>query len=247
MVDQEGVGVRPELPVVLGDTVLVNSGERMVGLSIGKGEVLWSTPLQILTQRLVGAGDRAYSADHAGRVYAFDKGGKRPWTTKPPNPENMSGYPPSLRIVDGRVYSFSAAKDGAGTEDFVTVLDKSGETVGSFALDKPCVMGSEALTKEDGKLLLHCATTDETQENTSVLRQELAKGADSKTTRVKGSWGFGQVGAAELSVTKGKVLLLADSELVAVDPVAGRSCGGPRCRARGFPTRRPSGRATGSM
>jgi hypothetical protein len=82
-------------------------------------------------------------------------------------------------------------------------------------------MGSEALLTEGGRTVMYCVVTNSEQTRTGVLRRVLGAGGASSTTWLGGSWGSGQVGAAELSVSRGRAYLAAsdgaDWSVVAVD------------------------------
>lgn len=225
-------------PVVVGGTAIVNIGDRIVGLSLADGKVKWRYTTPTLTQRLIGDGERAYAVDHEGRVHAVDAAsGRKSWTaTARVSTEGGSGHPPALRVLGDRLYVFASASADTLGEDFVTVVSTgSGSRVAAFELSAPCDAGSEALLDEDGTTRLYCAVTDvtdvtdvadETGEagmQSSILRQELAEGAEGVRTPVDAALGNGQVGAPELSVTPRRVLFVAPTEtggeLVAVDPV----------------------------
>ena len=211
-------------PAVVGDTAIVNTGDAIRGLSLKTGEDLWSYRTSILTQRLTADGRNVYVAEHSGRVHAVDaRSGTRRWTALPGS-ANTSQYPPSIRSFGGKVYLFSGKDpdDGGGPEDLLTVLDAgSGKHVAEYGLKPGCVMGSEALLTEGGRTVIYCVVTNSEETRTGVLRRVLGAGGASSTTWLGGSWGSGQVGAAELSVSRGRAYLAAsdgaDWSVVAVD------------------------------
>ncbi|UUU33770.1 serine/threonine-protein kinase [Streptomyces sp. CA-210063] len=213
-------------PVVVGDTAIVNIGDRVVGLSLADGEVKWRYAMALLTQRLIGDGERVYVVDHGGLVQAVDaRTGREAWSLQARTvPEAGTGHPPALRVVGDRLYAFTGVTvDGLG-EDFVTVFDTgSGKRVAAFKLSASCEPGSQALLEEDDATRLYCiAVNDETAES-ALLSQDLAPGAKGVRIEVDATLGGGQIGAPELSVTPGRVLFMAPTqtggELVAVDTV----------------------------
>ncbi|WP_149829282.1 protein kinase domain-containing protein [Streptomyces tailanensis] len=213
-------------PVVVGDTAIVNIGDRLIGLSLADGKVKWRYAVALLTQRLIGDGERVYVVDHSGLVVAVDaRTGREAWSAQArTNPETGTGHPPALRIVGDRLHVFTGVgSDGLG-EDFDTVVDTgSGEEVAAFKLAAPCEPGSQALLEEDGATRLYCIAVNDEDAESALLSQKLAADAKGVRTEVDATLGGGQIGAPELSVTPGRVLFVAPNqtggELVAVDTV----------------------------
>ncbi|MGW0844510.1 protein kinase domain-containing protein [Streptomyces sp. NPDC002787] len=210
-------------PVVVGDTAVVNIGDRLIGLSLADGTVKWRHAMALLTQRLMGDGERVYAVDHDALVLAVDaRTGRESWTLSARSPGGGRGQPPALRVVGDRLYVFTGVTDSDPGEGFVTVVDTgSGEKVAGFELSAPCEPGSQALLEEDGATRLYCIVLNDESAESTLLSQELAPGAKGVRTEVDATLGGGQSGAPELSVTPGRVLFVSPTqtggELVAVD------------------------------
>ncbi|UUU22275.1 serine/threonine-protein kinase [Streptomyces sp. DSM 40750] len=212
-------------PVVVGDTAIVNIGDRLIGLSLADGKVKWRYAMTLLTQRLIGDGERVYAVDHGGLVQAVDaRTGRESWTLSARSPAGGAGQPPALRVVGDRLYVFTRVNDSDPGEGFVTAVDTgSGEKVAAFELSTPCEPGTQALLEEDGATRLYCIVLHDASAESALLSQDLTAGAKGVRTEVDATLGGGQSGAPELSVTPGRVLFVAPTqtggELVAVDTV----------------------------
>ncbi|MFC7305417.1 PQQ-binding-like beta-propeller repeat protein [Streptomyces monticola] len=212
-------------PVVARGTAVVNIGEAMVGLRLKDGKEVWRYKTPVLTQRLITDGTNVYAADHSGLVHAVDVAtGEKRWTrTARTSPDGGTGHVPALRALDGKVYVFTGTDTDSIGENLATVIDAgSGRRTAEFELGADCTIGTQALMKEDGAAFLYCGAEAGPEGSGGLLRQKLAKGAKALLTPVDAAIGGGQVGAPELAVAPGRVLLVADGELVAVDPVARR-------------------------
>jgi outer membrane protein assembly factor BamB len=210
-------------PVVVGDIAVVNIGDRLIGLSLADGTVKWRYAMALLTQRLIGDGERVYAVDHDALVLAVDaRTGRESWTLSARSPAGGGGQPPALRVVGDRLHVFTRVDDSDPGEGFVTVVDTgSGKQVDAFELSAPCEPGTEALLEEDGVTRLYCVALNDGSAESTLLSQDLAAGAEGVRIEVDATLGGGQSGAAELSVTPGRVLFVSPTqtggELVAVD------------------------------
>ncbi|MEV6108509.1 protein kinase [Streptomyces sp. NPDC051940] len=203
-------------PAVVGDAVVVNTGDEWRAFAVSDGQPLWSYP--VTTGPLVSDGRNVYGSRMNGEVHAVGaESGERVWK-KGPATASTSDFTPAVRVLDGTVYVFT------GTEDMeltATAFDAgSGKRLRTVELEQPCVMGTEALVEESGKPVVYCAQSD--VDGMRLFRQELRVGGASKAIPVEGMWGSGQVAYPDLSAAAGRVYLVTDVDVVAVDTGSGR-------------------------
>ncbi|WP_286256422.1 protein kinase domain-containing protein [Streptomyces graminofaciens] len=213
------------VPVVVGKMVLVNTGDRVLGMSLATGDIKWRYATQTPTENLMSDGERAYISGEGGVVFSLDaRTGRNGWLEGAESDQYGGSGASELRVVGDRLYAFTTVDDEAGADNHVTVFDKdNGERLRDFALVAGCVPGTEALLEEDGKVQLYCSWMDPKQAPfaDAILRQELKKGAKGIRTEAGAILGGGQMGAPQLSVTPGRVMYIGPTstggELVCVD------------------------------